>query len=261
MALIDAVDDMTRKCRPYEREAGASALLNDKWNRILCKTLRKNGWRAALKKLELAVKEFNELATDRSVRKPQVGIIGEILINYHETGNYKIVEYLEEHGMEVVLPALIEFWRQDVINFRVMSSRGHSRSAIFRGFLGFAYEKVFDALINPVEKRMEKFKYYEPHSDIFDMAKYAKEITDIAFRTGEGWLIPGEIISWVKKGVNAHLIVQPFGCLPNHITGRGVAKAIKEKYPNTTILSLDFDPDTSLANIHNRMQMIILNAK
>jgi predicted nucleotide-binding protein (sugar kinase/HSP70/actin superfamily) len=93
------------------------------------------------------------------------------------------------------------------------------------------------------------------------MAEYAKEITDIAFRTGEGWLIPGEIISWIKSGINAHLIVQPFACLPNHITGRGVAKAIKEKYPESTILSLDFDPDTSVANIHNRMQMIILNAR
>ncbi|MDR0304593.1 MAG: acyl-CoA dehydratase activase-related protein [Chitinispirillales bacterium] len=261
MALIDAIDDMTRKCRPYERDAGTCAILNEKWCRILSKTLREKGWRASLKQLEFAIKEFNENATDRSIRKPRVGIIGEILVNYHETGNYKIVEYLEEHGMEIILPAIAEFWRQNAVNFRTMSNRGHSRSAIFRRFMGFAYEKAFDIAINPVEKRMKKFKYYEPHSNIFDMAQYAKEIFDIAFFAGEGWLIPGEIISWIKKGVNAHLIIQPFGCLPNHITGRGVVKAIKEKYPGTTILSLDFDPDTSLANIHNRMQMIILNAK
>jgi len=261
MALIDAIDDMTRKCRPYEKESGTCANLNEKWCKILCETLRKKGWYASLKKLEFAVKEFNDTATDRSIRKPLVGVIGEILVNYHETGNYKIVEYLEEHGMEVVLPAIAEFWRQNAVNFKIMSKRGHSRSAIFRRFMGFAYDKAFGLAINPVEKRMKKFKYYEPHSNIFDMARYAKEIFDIAFFTGEGWLIPGEIISWIKKGVNAHLIIQPFGCLPNHITGRGVVKAIKEKYPDTTILSLDFDPDTSLANIYNRMQMIILNAK
>jgi predicted nucleotide-binding protein (sugar kinase/HSP70/actin superfamily) len=261
MALIDAIDDMTRKCRPYEKEAGICTALNEKWCKILCETFRKKGFFASLKQLETAVKEFNDTATDRSNRKPLVGVIGEILVNYHETGNYKIVEYLEEHGMEVVLPAIAEFWRQNAVNFKIMSKRGYSRLAVFRRFMGLAYEKAFEFAINPVEKIMKKFKYYEPHSNIFDMAQYAKEIFDIAFFTGEGWLIPGEIIKKKKKGVNAHLIVQPFGCLPNHITGRGVVKAIKEKYPDTTILSLDFDPDTSLANIHNRMQMIILNAK
>ncbi|MCL1948098.1 MAG: acyl-CoA dehydratase activase-related protein, partial [Chitinivibrionia bacterium] len=261
MGLIDAVDDMTRKCRPYEKVKGTADNYNKIWCRKLCTTLRHKGFSASLRQLKLAISAFNSIETERIVRKPRVGIIGEILINYHETGNYGIVEYLEAHEIEVVLPALIEFWRQDVVNFKVMSDRGHSRFPVFRRFMGFAYEKVFDSVVNPIEKRMKKFKYYEPHSDISEMANYAKEISDIAFRTGEGWLIPGEIISWIKKGINAHLIVQPFGCLPNHITGRGVANAIKEKYAKTTIQSLDFDPDTSLANIHNRMQMIILNAK
>ena len=261
MAFIDAIDDMTRKCRPYEKVKGTADNYNQIWCRKICLAFRRKGYSAALNQLKLAIKAFNSIETNRTVRKPRVGIIGEILINYHDTGNYGIVEYLEEHGMEVVLPALIEFWRQDAVNFRVMSDRGHSRFPAWRNFLGFAYEKVFDMAINPIERKMKKFKYYEPHSDIFEMAEYAKKISDIAFRTGEGWLIPGEIISWIKKGINSHLIVQPFGCLPNHITGRGVANAIKEKYAGTTIQSLDFDPDTSLANIHNRMQMIILNAK
>lgn len=261
MGFIDAIDDMTRKCRPYSKNPAEVEELNRVWCRKACLALRHNEFKSALKTLKQAIKAFNAIETDRSVRRPRVGIIGEILINYHETGNYGIVEYLEQNGMEVVLPALIEFWRQDVINFRVMSDRKHSRFPLFRKFMGFAYEKVFNAILNPIEKEMKNFKYYEPHSDIFEMANYAKEISDIAFRTGEGWLIPGEIISWLKKGINSHLIVQPFGCLPNHITGRGVANAIKEKYLGTTIQSLDFDPDTSLANIHNRMQMIILNAK
>lgn len=263
MGFIDAIDDMTRKCRPYAGDDGRQEVedLNRVWCRKVCLTLRHNGFTSALKMLEKAIEAFNAVKTDRTIRRPRVGIIGEILINYHETGNYGIVKYLEQNGMEVVLPALIEFWRQDAVNFRVMSDRKHSRFPAYRKFLGFAYEKVFDAILNPIEKRMKNFKYYDKHSDIFEMAKYANEISDIAFRTGEGWLIPGEIISWIKKGINSHLIVQPFGCLPNHITGRGVANAIKEKYPGTIIQSLDFDPDTSIANIHNRMQMIILNAK
>ncbi len=206
------------------------------------------------------VQAFNELETDRSARRPRVGIIGEILVNFHDTGNYNIVEYLEQNGMEVVLPALIEFWRQDAVNFEVMAERGHSRAGKLKRYHGKAHGALITNFVNAAEKQMKQFKYYEPHSDIYEIGRNADSVMDIAYRTGEGWLIPGEIVSWIGHGIDSFLIVQPFGCLPNHITGRGATKAIKDRYPHVTLLSLDFDPDTSLANIHNRMQMIVLNA-
>jgi predicted nucleotide-binding protein (sugar kinase/HSP70/actin superfamily) len=86
-------------------------------------------------------------------------------------------------------------------------------------------------------------------------------ILEQAFNAGEGWLMPGEIISMIKKGADSFVVVQPFGCLPNHISGRGMIKAIKKKYPHIQILPLDFDPDISLGNIENRLQMLIINAR
>ena len=81
------------------------------------------------------------------------------------------------------------------------------------------------------------------------------------FDTGEGVLIPAEIIHHAKEGCRAFVILQPFGCLPNHIVGRGIAKKLKEMYPDAQILPLDYDPDVSFANIENRLQMLIMNAK
>ncbi|MBN1757448.1 MAG: hypothetical protein JW863_03970 [Chitinispirillaceae bacterium] len=259
IALLDALDDMARQCRPYENVRGQTDVLYEERVRRVIGALSKS-WRAALDELDSAVEAFNALEVDRSHRKPRVGIIGEILVNFHDTGNHRIVQYLEEHGMEVVLPNLIEFWRQDSINLRVAAEHDHVR---FRGLMKWyadLYGVVFKHIIQAVEKRKKRFKFHQRHGDIREIAKKAGRIFEPTFRTGEGWLIPGEIVNWIDEGVNSFLIVQPFGCLPNHISGKGVIKAIKAKYPQAQILTLDFDPDTSLANVHNRLQMIVLGA-
>jgi predicted CoA-substrate-specific enzyme activase len=259
IVLIDALDEMARMCRPYEKEKGATDALHEMQVRNVFSALSKS-WRKALNELGRAVEEFNALAIDRSKRKPRVGIIGEILVNFHDAGNHHIVRYLEEHGMEVVLPNLIEFWRQEAVNYRIAAQHDHVRYRwLMKRFAGL-YGVIFSQLIQAVEKRKKAFRWFEPHSNIKTIASKAAEVFHPTFRTGEGWLIPGEIVNWIHEGVNSFLIVQPFGCLPNHISGRGVIKAIKAKYPHAQILTLDFDPDTSIANVHNRLQMIVLGA-
>ncbi|MGM0443463.1 MAG: acyl-CoA dehydratase activase [Fibrobacterota bacterium] len=261
LALIDALDDMLYKCRPYETVAGSTDELHETHLKRVLSTLRRKGFSRALKELSQAVTAFNALQTDRTERRPRVGIIGEILVNYHPTANYEIFRYLEESGMEIVLPAMIEFWRQDAVNWQVMAERGHSRAGIFKKYQGRIYGGIFSAVINAVERPMKNFKYYEAHSDIHTIAQNAQRVMDISYRTGEGWLIPGEILTWQQKGIASFLIIQPFGCLPNHITGKGLIKSIKQEHPESTVISLDFDPDTSTANIHNRLQMLVLNSR
>jgi len=258
--LTDAINDMVFKCRPYETVIGSTDTLHKKSLHRVINKLADSGWKAAQKELSLIIEEFNELPKDRSKRRPRVGIIGEILVNFHDSGNYNIIEYLEQNGMEVVMPAMVEFFRQEAVNYAEMADRGHSRVGKFKKIQGKAFGSLLHSLIDPVEQRMKKFDYYEKHSDIYEIAEKASTIMDMTLRAGEGWLIPGEILCWADHGVDNFIIVQPFGCLPNHITGRGLTKAIKEKHPKATIQALDFDPDTSMANIHNRMQMIILNA-
>jgi predicted nucleotide-binding protein (sugar kinase/HSP70/actin superfamily) len=108
---------------------------------------------------------------------------------------------------------------------------------------------------------MKKFRFYEGHFDLTDMLKAMDGIIDPVYSTGEGWLMPGEISELAKRGVNSFVIINPFGCIPNHITGRGMIKKLKELHPHIQILSLDYDPDTSFANIENRLQMLIINAR
>ena len=112
-----------------------------------------------------------------------------------------------------------------------------------------------------VEKRIQKFKLYEHHADCYEMADLVEGMIDRTYVTGEGWLIPAEILAQAEHGVNSFVIVQPFACLANHISGRGLTKAVKAQHPHIQVLSLDYDPDTSLANIENRLQMLIINAR
>ena len=102
---------------------------------------------------------------------------------------------------------------------------------------------------------------YRPAVRMEELVKASDSIIHHTFDAGEGVLIPGEILHHAAQGCRNFLILQPFGCLPNHIVGRGIMKKLREIYPDTQILALDYDPDISTANIENRLQMLIMNAR
>lgn len=102
---------------------------------------------------------------------------------------------------------------------------------------------------------------YRPACRMQDLVKDSDPIIHHTFDAGEGVLIPGEILHHAKNGCKFFVILQPFGCLPNHVVGRGISKRLKERYPDIQILTLDYDPDVSFANIENRLQMLVMNAK
>ena len=119
----------------------------------------------------------------------------------------------------------------------------------------------FDLAHNLTDRIAKSHPLYEPACRLTDLVKESDSIFHHTFDAGEGVLIPGEIIHHAKKGCKAFVVLQPFGCLPNHIVGRGIIKRLKEMYPNIQILPLDYDPDISFANIENRLQMLIMNVK
>jgi predicted nucleotide-binding protein (sugar kinase/HSP70/actin superfamily) len=120
---------------------------------------------------------------------------------------------------------------------------------------------VVQRALEKVGKIASRCRYYHKKHTLYEMARKSDHVITHAYTSGEGWMIPGEIYDHAAEGVNSFVIVQPFGCLPNHITGRGFIKRIKKDFPRIQILSLDYDPDTSTANIENRLQMLIINAK
>ena len=163
--------------------------------------------------------------------------------------------------METQLPTLIDFFRRRTIADKIKAERKWSSfplaTQLFKGIEDSVYGKANDIM----HKKMEKFKFYQGYANTYDIIDNVKDIVDATYIGGEGWLIPGEIIQMVKHGIDSFVIVQPFGCLPNHITGRGLFKAMKKRYPHISIVAIDYDPDTSFANVENRLQMLIISAK
>ena len=260
MAMIDAMDAMVRLVRPYELVPGQSTEIYD---RLMAEmTLASaHSYRKGLRVFKRAVEEFNAVEVDRSVRKPRVGVLGEILMKYHPAANGYVEKYLEEHGMEVVRPGMLDFFRRDEMRRMNMVKRGMLEHPLRNYLIGGVSAALYSYAADKVEGILKKFRWYEHHSNCNEMVELVEGMVDEVYDTGEGWLIPAEILSLAPTGVNSFVIVQPFACLANHISGRGMTKTVKSKHPHIQILSLDYDPDTSFANIENRLQMLIINAR
>jgi predicted nucleotide-binding protein (sugar kinase/HSP70/actin superfamily) len=260
IALTDALDAMVRATRPYELSPGSVDLLYEEHLDKICRALER-GARRACAAFSRAVKAFNAVPVERSHKRPRALVIGEILMNYHETANRQLVRYLEKNGMEVLLPDIVSFfWRQVVVD-RDMVRRGLSRNPVSKSAEAAAFDAVYRHVLRRVESIYRRFRFYEPRPTISELAACIAGFVDTAIIAGEGWLIPAEIMHYAKKGVTSFVIIQPFGCLPNQITGRGIVKPLKERFPHINILALDYDYDVSMANLENRLQMLVMAAK
>jgi predicted nucleotide-binding protein (sugar kinase/HSP70/actin superfamily) len=260
LSMVDGLESMRRSVRPYELRAGESDGVFQRFvGRIVNELERGAG--AALSVFSEAVDAFNQIRVDRTKRKPRVGVVGEILLNYHPSANCRIEEYLERNGMEVVLPNLIDFFRRGFVALREKALRRVIPHAFFHRVTTGVADFFFNKAASLVEEHLRRFAFWEPRHTIEELTDNIRDLVDPSYEVGEGWLMPAEMTQLLKRGINSVVIVQPFGCLPNHITGRGLVKPIKERFPHAQILSLDYDPDTSLANIENRLQMLIITAR
>ncbi len=260
LGILDAMEDMVRKTRPYERTLGETDRVFEATFAKVCDGLSRGSSHAKAAFAD-AVDAFNAIPVQRETRRPRTFVIGEILLNYHPTSNGDLVRYLERHGLEVILPDLVDFFRRDLIRVAEGARRGHLPNAFLQGLLAGVVDGLYDHVLSKIAKHHRAFRFYEEKADVHGLSKNVEDLIDKTYMVGEGWLIPAEILEHAKHGVRSFVIVQPFGCLPNHITGRGLVKAMKQRYPDAQIVSLDYDPDTSFANVENRLQMLIMTAK
>ena len=267
LTVMDCIETIYRRSHPYELHAGDTQRVYDKW---MPKIMEEIAYtpnkeiaypKTALLMLDQAIEEFNKIEVDSSYRKPRVALLGEILMNYHAGANGHIEEYLINNGMEVYLPGMTDFFRVDEVVRREKLKRGLIAKPIENWLIGGITAKIYTHAVKTVQKHYKNYKLYEHHADCYELVKLVGDIIDPTYNTGEGWLIPGEILYNAPHGINSFIIVQPFACLANHISGRGLTKAVKARYPHIQVLSLDYDPDTSFANIENRLQMLIINAR
>ena len=242
-----------------EKEKGAAARLKDRYLEAAQVVVEQNAPEKLLGYLSLAVRDFNEIVVpDKHV--PKVGIVGEIYLKFNPFAQKNISEWLVDKQIEVVPPLLTEFFVQDFVNYEVQQKTGLNKKIVPNGLIHWLYGKIW--------KRIERFnqigsgfRYFLPFHPIFEESEEASKVISLNAQFGEGWLLPGEIMSLARQGVNHVISLQPFGCIANHIVAKGIEKRIKDLYPDMHLLSLDFDSGVSDVNIMNRLLLFTDNLK
>ena len=246
--------------RPYELEKGSADALHEKWVKICTEQLTKKGFgfRKFKKNLRNIVKEFDALPIDESLVKPRVGIVGEILVKFLPSANNYLVELLESEGAEAVMPDLLDFFLYSFYNSNFKADYlGMSKKSARISNLGIHF---LEYLRKPARKELEKSKHFTPPSHIEELAKDASSIVSIGNQTGEGWFLTGEMLELIHVGGPKIVCAQPFGCLPNHVVGKGVIKELRLRHPEANIVAVDYDPGASEVNQLNRIKLMLATA-
>lgn len=256
--------DLVMKClyrtRPYEKEKGSADALKRKWLDICAKQVAKKHFSVFtyMKTCKAIVKDFDNLPlTDE--KKPRVGIVGEILVKYMPLANGNLVERLEQEGAEAVVPDFLDFFIYSGFGrtFRHKNLGGKLSSRIGGQALG----KMLNFVRKPATKALKKSKRFEPSTPMKELAKTASRFISIGNQYGEGWFLTAEMVHFIENGVPNIVCIQPFGCLPNHIVGKGVLKAVRSALPEANIATVDYDPGASEVNQLNRIKLMLTEAK
>ena len=254
--FVDGLEFCYRRVRQYEAIEGSAKKIFDHYLHIIAKELT-NDMKRAIKLYSTAIDKFNNLELKSPPNRRVVGMVGEILLNHHETANLNLEQFLEDQGVETYLPPMINFFRREPAIMKHKIKNRLAKNPIIDKAMAGITDKIYKRALAKITPITEKFKYSFKPFDVYDLMKSIEGIMEPSFIVGEGWQMAGEIIQMYRNGIKDFVIVQPFGCMPNHISGRGVSKALKQLYPDISIVSLDFDPDTSKANIENRLMMLI----
>lgn len=252
----DGLQQMHSAITIREKKEGASKELFDFYIERGIDAVRANSPKQLMRLLEQAVADFNDVPIeDKNYSK--VGLIGEIFVKYNNYAQANITEWLRSKNVEVSTPPLLDFLLQFFVNNKVNEANGLSSSTVLSKVLTPLIWNYVNRKIRKSEKILSKFKFYEASESIYSKAEAASEVLDLSNQFGEGWLIPGEIAHYARKGVDKVVCIQPFGCIANHIVAKGVEKRIKEIYPNMSILYLDIDGGMAEVNLQNRLHFMI----
>ena len=261
LPMIDALEDLLRKMRPYETVKGISNKTFDKAIDVLMESIEKGGVGRMKKGFEKAIHLMKKVPYDRSNPRPTVLIVGEYLLNFHPGANHDIEDYLEKNGFEIIEAKMADVIQKTYFVRREQAKNyGVKKSIVERGFLDVV-EQVFNTSHDFVESVAKQHPLFEPAAKLKDAARASDPIIPRAYDSGEGILIPAEIIERAREGCRAFVILQPFGCIPNHVVGRGISRRLKEMFPDIQLLPLDYDPDVSFVNVENRLQMLVMNIR
>jgi len=249
------------RMRPYEAVPGSVNKLHDEWlEKIIGFVTAKHISLVKFNKMcRQMIREFDNIPT-LDIKKPRVGIVGEILVKFSPAGNNHLVELLESEGAEPVVPDLLDFMLYCFYN-QIYKAEQLGTSKKAAGFSKLAIWAIEHVLRGAASDEFEKSRHFDKPTSIYKTVEYAKPIVSIGNQTGEGWFLTGEMVELIHENVPNIVCTQPFACLPNHVVGKGVIKALRKAYPESNIVAIDYDPGASEVNQLNRIKLMLSTAQ
>jgi len=243
------------RVRPYEKFPGSANLLYDYWVERCQESLKSGNKREHEENIRQIVADFDSLELYEDLVKPKVGVVGEILVKFHPTANNNVVELLEAEGAEAVVPDLTDFLLYGAFDNRIKYEK--LSGSFWEMVSGYFSINRIESYRKEMKKALKASKRFEAPKPIEEIAKYAENHLSLANQCGEGWFLTGEMVELIRSGVNNIVCLQPFACLPNHITGKGMVREIRRSYPKANIAAIDYDPGASEVNQLNRIKLML----
>lgn len=260
MSLVvgDVLMRVLYRVRPYEAVQGSANQLYEKWNAVSEDLFEKGASFSKFNKLlKNIIKDFDNLPL-KPIKKPRVGVVGEILVKFHPTANNQIVETIEREGAECVMPDLLDFFFYTFATgiFRHKQLAFDSKTERNARILVWGLE----LFRRKMKKYLKNSRRFEAPNHIYKMMKGVDDIVQLGNITGEGWFLTAEMVELIHEGAPSIACVQPFACLPNHVTGKGMIKELRRRFPDANISAIDYDPGSSEVNQLNRLKLLLSNA-
>ncbi|WP_035285201.1 MULTISPECIES: 2-hydroxyacyl-CoA dehydratase [Clostridium] len=254
----DLIMCLYNKVKPYEINDGETDKILDEMIEYLNKNFSGIKYMNVSKISKIIIKAFDDIDINKK-EKIKVGIVGEIYMKYSRMGNNHLEEFLVKEDAEVVQSGLMDFVNYCILN-SIIDYKLYKRGFIKSKFAKVAYKFIL-RLQRKINSNIEKYSKFESPTDFEEVRKMADGYIGYGVKMGEGWLLVANMIELINIGANNIICAEPFGCLPNHIVGRGAIRKILEKNPNANIVVIDYDPSQSQINQENRIKLMLSNAK
>ncbi len=252
---------LENQCRPYEINAGESLAVSERLTSQLAKQLGRRGrlsYREIRETFAEIVRAYDAIPR-RDEKRIRVGIVGEIFVKFSPLANNSLEQFLIDEGAEPVVPGFLGFAQYCIYNTIVdakLYGRGRWTAPLFK----FAHKFVLGKQ-NDMIRAVKENSAFMPPADFEVTRRLAEECIGLGVKMGEGWLLPGEMLDLIHSGVSNIVCAQPFGCLPNHIVGKGMMKPLREMHPDANIVAVDYDAGATVINQQNRIKLMLANGR
>lgn len=253
----DLFERVVYRTRPYEAISGSVDRLHETWLKKVEKNVRNGSFTLFNHNMKKIIADFDTIDL-QDIVKPRVGVVGEILVKYSPTANNDIVRLLETEGAEAVVPDMVGFMNYSLYN-QIWRYQNLGMAKKSKWIAEFAIGLI-ERIQKPMDRALRASQRFEGLHSIYQLADDASKILSIGNHTGEGWFLTGEMIDLLKSDVTNIVCMQPFGCLPNHVVGKGVIKELRHQYPKANIAAIDYDPGVSMVNQLNRIRLMLATA-